>query len=93
MTNDNFDMQAEKLEGQGSLGNTIISVRDMHKSFGQLHVLKGVNLDVKNGEKIAILGPSGSGKSTLLRCMNLLEEPTMGDHYNPSDSYTQLIPF
>ena len=79
MTNDNIDKQVEKLDGQGSEGNTIISIRDMHKSFGQLHVLKGVNLDVKNGEKIAILGPSGSGKSTILRCLNMLDPPCSGE--------------
>ena len=50
----------------------------MHKSYGDLEVLKGVDLDVKRGEVVVILGPSGSGKSTLLRCVNLLEVPTSG---------------
>ncbi len=57
----------------------MISVKNIYKSFGDLAVLKGVSCNIKAGEKIAIIGPSGSGKSTLLRCMNLLEEPTMGE--------------
>ena len=56
----------------------MISIKDLHKSFGSLDVLKGVNLDVARGEVVAIIGPSGSGKSTLLRCVNLLEQPTSG---------------
>ncbi len=57
----------------------MISVKNIYKSFGDLAVLKGVSCNIKAGEKVAIIGPSGSGKSTLLRCMNLLEEPTMGE--------------
>jgi len=56
----------------------IIKVRNLEKSFGKLKVLRGINLDVEEGEKLVIIGPSGSGKSTLLRCLNLLEEPTGG---------------
>jgi len=59
----------------------LIKIVDLHKKFKQLHVLKGVNLEVKKGEVLAIIGPSGSGKSTLLRCVNLLEEPTSGHIY------------
>ena len=55
-----------------------IEVRDLHKSFGDNHVLKGIDLTVEDGEVIAVIGPSGSGKSTLLRCLNKLEEPTSG---------------
>jgi polar amino acid transport system ATP-binding protein len=50
----------------------LVSISDVHKSFGQLEVLKGVSLDVKQGEVICIIGPSGSGKSTLIRCVNAL---------------------
>jgi len=56
----------------------LIKIVDLHKKFGHLHVLKGVNLEIKKGEVWVIIGPSGSGKSTLLRSINLLEEPTSG---------------
>lgn len=59
----------------------MIRLENIHKSFGDLEVLKGVNLHVKEGEKVVIIGPSGSGKSTLIRCMNYLEEPTSGQVY------------
>ena len=56
----------------------IVSLRNLHKRFGQLEVLKDISLDVASGEVVVIFGRSGSGKSTLLRCINLLEEPTSG---------------
>ena len=56
----------------------MIGVKNIYKNFGKLEVLKGVSCEIKQGEKVVIIGPSGSGKSTLLRCMNLLEEPTFG---------------
>ena len=56
----------------------IIEINDLHKSFGALEVLKGISLDVIQGEVVAIIGRSGSGKSTLLRCLNFLEQPTHG---------------
>lgn len=59
----------------------IIEVKNLHKNFGKLEVLKGVNLDIYKGEVISIIGSSGSGKSTLLRCINLLEYPTSGNIY------------
>lgn len=52
----------------------IVSIKDVHKSFGELEVLKGVSLDVMKGEVICIIGPSGSGKSTLIRCINALND-------------------
>jgi polar amino acid transport system ATP-binding protein len=55
-----------------------IAIRDLHKSFGSLEVLCGIDLEVEYGEVVCVIGPSGSGKSTLLRCVNLLEEPTRG---------------
>ena len=57
----------------------MIRLENLHKSFGDLHVLKGIDLNIDKGEIVAIVGPSGSGKSTVLRCMNLLEEPTEGE--------------
>jgi len=56
----------------------VIKIEDLHKSYGQNEVLKGISTEVKEKEVIAIIGPSGSGKSTFLRCLNLLEEPTNG---------------
>lgn len=56
----------------------LIKITDLKKSFGDIHVLKGVNLTIKEKEVVVIIGPSGSGKSTLLRCINFLEEPTSG---------------
>ena len=58
--------------------NNILSVRGLSKSFGDLEVLRGIDLDVKAGEKIAIIGPSGCGKSTFLRCLNCMEDPSGG---------------
>lgn len=56
-----------------------MKVIDLNKSFGKLHVLKGINETIYKGEVVSIIGPSGSGKSTLLRCLNLLEKPESGD--------------
>jgi polar amino acid transport system ATP-binding protein len=56
----------------------MIEVRDLHKSFGDLEVLRGIDLEVGAGEVVCVIGPSGSGKSTLLRCVNLLEAPSSG---------------
>ena len=56
----------------------MIEFRDVHKSFGNLEVLKGIHLKIEKGQVVTLIGPSGSGKSTILRCMNLLERPTSG---------------
>ena len=57
----------------------MIDVKNLHKSFGNHEVLKGVNEHIEKGEKVVVIGPSGSDKSTFLRCLNLLEEPTGGE--------------
>ena len=57
----------------------MIEIRNLNKYFGDLHVLKDIDLTVQAGEKVVIIGPSGSGKSTLIRCVDYLEEPTSGD--------------
>ncbi|HNV33971.1 MAG TPA: amino acid ABC transporter ATP-binding protein [Bacillota bacterium] len=57
----------------------MIEVRGLHKTFKRTEALKGVDIDIKKGQVMVLIGPSGSGKSTLLRCMNLLEVPTEGD--------------
>lgn len=60
---------------------SMVKVVDVHKSFGSLEVLKGINLEIKKGEVVCILGASGSGKSTMLRCLNHLERITDGEIY------------
>ena len=72
----------------------MIGVKNLHKSFGDHHVLKGVNEHIFPGEKVVVIGPSGSGKSTFLRCLNMLEEPTEGsikvDGIEMTDSKTDI---
>ena len=58
--------------------NPLVEIKDIHKSFGPLEVLKGVDFSVNQGEVVCLIGKSGSGKSTLLRCINLLETPDSG---------------
>lgn len=64
-----------------TLPTPALEVRDLHKSYGQLEVLKGISLAAHDGDVISILGSSGSGKSTFLRCLNLLESPHQGEIY------------
>ena len=59
-------------------GELMVSIQHLEKTFGDLQVLKDVNIDIHKGEVVVVLGPSGSGKSTMLRCINLLEQPTGG---------------
>ncbi len=59
----------------------MIKVHNLHKSFGEIQVLNGIDEHIKKGEVVVVIGPSGSGKSTFLRCLNLLEEPTEGEVY------------
>ncbi len=56
----------------------MIEVKELHKRFGELHILKGITTTIEKGEKVVIIGPSGSGKSTFLRCLNRLEQPSSG---------------
>lgn len=71
----------------------MISVKNIYKNFGSLSVLHAVSCNIKDGEKVAIIGPSGSGKSTLLRCMNLLEDPTYGEIWLDNDLLTEPDPY
>ncbi len=72
----------------------LIHVEDLHKSFGQLDVLTGLDLDINRGDVMVIIGPSGSGKSTFLRCLNLLEMPTGGkiffNGHDITDKHTNI---
>ena len=74
------------------MNDNIISVRGLRKSFKDLEVLKGIDLDIKKGEKIAIIGPSGCGKSTFLRCLNCMEDPSGGSiFFNDVDIADQRV--
>lgn len=66
----------------------MIKIENLHKSFGNNEVLKGISKEIKKGEVVAIIGPSGSGKSTFLRCINLLEIPTQGDIFVEGENLT-----
>ncbi|MDH4140499.1 MAG: amino acid ABC transporter ATP-binding protein [Coriobacteriia bacterium] len=72
------DEEARTTADNGA-AQAVVRIRRLQKSFGDLEVLSGVDMDVEKGEVVVILGPSGSGKSTLLRCVNRLEEPTGGE--------------
>lgn len=71
--------------------NPLVRVEGLHKSFGSLNVLKGIDLTVQQGQKISLIGPSGSGKTTLLRCINYLEEPTQGSIYLDNELIGQRL--
>ena len=73
---DNMNMN---VMDNGINDDIMISIRDLKKSFNELNVLDGIDIDIKRGEVLAIIGPSGCGKSTFLRCINHLEEPTGGE--------------
>ena len=60
------------------MSDTVLRIEKLEKSFGELQVLKGIDMEVRKGEVVCIIGASGSGKSTLLRCVNLLEEADAG---------------
>ncbi|MBN2616713.1 MAG: amino acid ABC transporter ATP-binding protein [Spirochaetales bacterium] len=66
----------------------MIKVVDLHKYFGELEVLKGINEHIVSGEVVSVIGPSGSGKSTFLRCLNRLEEPTKGHVFIEGEEIT-----
>ncbi|CAM2780340.1 amino acid ABC transporter ATP-binding protein [Paenibacillus sediminis] len=66
----------------------MISVKGLHKSYGSLNILKGIDLEIEKGEVVVVIGPSGSGKSTFLRCLNLLEHPTKGEIKFEGESIT-----
>lgn len=67
------------MENETYSGNALIRVKDLRKDFGDNHVLRGINYEIDQGQKIVLVGPSGCGKSTFLRCLNLLEVPSGGE--------------
>jgi len=66
------------MEGDKALNEIVLSVKGLTKKFGELEVLRGLDLDIRQGEQIALIGPSGCGKSTFLRCLNCMEDPSGG---------------
>ena len=80
-------------ETSGAVGGeqAALEVVDLHKSFGNVEVIRGMSLSAHKGDVISILGASGSGKSTFLRCINLLEIPTAGDVYVAGEKTTPCL--
>ena len=68
----------------------MMRIKNLQKSFGELQVLRDINIDVEKGQVVVIIGPSGSGKSTMLRCLNLLEKPSGGEILYQGDDITKL---
>lgn len=71
----------------------MITIKNLYKNFGTKNILNGINLTIKDGEKVVIIGSSGSGKSTLLRCINQLEIPTSGEVWFGNKLLTKLDPY
>ena len=69
--------------------NTDLKIKNLKKEFGKNKVLRGIDFELKEGERVVVLGPSGSGKSTFLRCINWLEEPTSGEIYLDGELVTE----
>ena len=67
----------------------MITVKNLHKHFGEAKALNGINQHIEKGEKVVIIGPSGCGKSTFLRCLNLLETPTEGEVWFEGTNITE----
>ena len=92
MGESNSEPQAAPSAGVPAAGSAaddiMVSIQHLSKSFGDTEVLRDVNIDVKRGEVVVVLGPSGSGKSTMLRCINLLETPTGGHIYIEGEEIT-----
>ncbi len=80
--------EPEKANRSETADDVMVSIQHLSKSFGETEVLRDVNVDVKRGEVVVVLGPSGSGKSTMLRCINLLEKPTGGHIYIEGEEIT-----
>jgi phospholipid/cholesterol/gamma-HCH transport system ATP-binding protein len=91
MTSDNEEFRDEQLRSRTPRGKVMITVRDLHKSFGEQHVLKGISFEVYAGETLGIIGPSGCGKSTILKLLCGLLVPDSGEITKGSQDYSLVF--
>ena len=82
-------METTRLFDSGSSGEILLQIKGLKKDFGKLKVLKGIDLNIRKGDVVVLIGPSGSGKSTLLRSINLLEKPTAGQIFFEGQDVTK----
>jgi ABC-type polar amino acid transport system ATPase subunit len=84
------DLETTDATIRGTSGVPLVRLEGIHKWFGNLHVLRGIDLTIQQRDVVVVIGPSGSGKSTLLRCVNLLEAPTLGTVWFEDEEITDI---
>ena len=84
------DLETSSAAIRGTSGLPLVRLEGVHKWFGNLHVLKGIDLAIQQRDVVVVVGPSGSGKSTLLRCVNMLEVPTLGKVWFENEEITDI---
>ena len=84
------DLETTDTAIRGTTGRPLVRLEGIHKWFGNLHVLSGIDLTIQQRDVVVVIGPSGSGKSTLLRCVNMLEAPTLGKVWLEDEEITDI---
>jgi len=84
------DLETNDAAIRGTTGRPLVRLEGIHKWFGNLHVLSGIDLTIQQRDVVVVVGPSGSGKSTLLRCVNMLEAPTLGKVWFEDEEITDI---
>ena len=84
------DLETTDAAIRGTTGRPLVRLEGIHKWFGNLHVLRGIDLTIQQRDVVVVVGPSGSGKSTLLRCVNMLEAPTLGKVWFEDEEITDI---
>jgi polar amino acid transport system ATP-binding protein len=84
------DLETSDAAIRGTTGRPLVRLEGIHKWFGNLHVLSGIDLTIQQRDVVVVVGPSGSGKSTLLRCVNMLEAPTLGKVWFEDEEITDI---
>ena len=84
------DLETTDAAIRGTTGRPLVRLEGIHKWFGNLHVLSGIDLTIQQRDVVVVIGPSGSGKSTLLRCVNMLEAPTLGKVWFEDEEITDV---